>query len=394
MVSKSRSKSLILIIGFCVFLFSDVSLLQAQVKPGDVIDSSNWQKAVDVVVPSVLEMLKTHGLVIHVTESKEYPINPKFVEATKKYSPFYKVENNLMDYKAGLPFADIDPKDGKAGTKVAFNLQYHSQPENRFFSRFGMFFINKNGTLERSALGRDYLITYTGRVLNPPVPEIPNTEGIVFKEFLQMYDPKDVAGVGFLLIRYKSVTKDDDAFAYVPSLRRVRRTSSLRLDTFMGADEIQEDFYGFSGKITEFEWKLIGKKRILAMRNTGKEPVARGGKYKWCIWDVPWELRDVWILESIPKIKGHPYGKRILYIDSQWYDTLFSEMFDKKGNLWRAWHQPWYWRPEVNWFTWPGDTVVDFQAMHATFSEGICDPNDKSITPEKFTLDALERFGR
>ena len=30
-----------------VFLLLSVSLSQAQVKPGDVIDSSNWQKAVD-----------------------------------------------------------------------------------------------------------------------------------------------------------------------------------------------------------------------------------------------------------------------------------------------------------------------------------------------------------
>jgi len=392
-LSAVRGLIVMLTVGICLCL--SPFLLYAEVKPGDVIDASNWQKAVDVLTPVTLELVKTHGLIIHVAEDKEYPLNAKYIEATKKYEGTVKLENNLADYNAGCPFPDIDPKAPDAGLKVAWNYQYHCQCEQRFFPWATFNWVNKSGKIERKATLHSSVYFFTGRTVNDPKPQVPGSEDIIMKELFKLYDPKDIAGVGFLSIRYKDEDKDDDIWAYVPALRRARRMSSaMRTDAYIGTDLAIEDFYGFYGKVSEFDWKVIDKKKILAIRDSEREPAGMGGgKYKWCPpEDLPWRLRDVWVVESIPKVKGHPYGKRILYIDAQWYDCLFSEIYDRNMDFWKIWIQPWFYRAKWQWFTYSGCWMIDLQAMHATVVTNECTPNG-DYGPELFTLQNLEKTG-
>jgi len=378
-----------------VVLSFNVSLVFAQVKTGELIDANNWQKAADLLPPPVIEMLKTHGLVIKVGESKDYPFPSEFVEATKKYAGTAKLEDNLLGYQAGLPFPEINPKDPNAGIKIAWNYQYHCEPEQRYFPKATFVWNNKNGAIERTATLADRKLLYVGRTMTPPIPELPNPDGIIYKELLQLYDPKDVAGIGFLQIRYKSEKKDDDTWAYVPALRRVRRMSAAqRTDAYIGTDIAIEDFYGFSGKITEFDWKFITRKKVLAIRDTERQPATFGGpKYKWCPLDMPWQAREVNIVEVISKLKSHPYSKRIIYLDAQWADCFYSEIYDKKGEFWKLWIQPWYWWPQHRLFTYPASDMIDFQALHATTVPTICEPKG-TYGPDMFTIDALEKVGR
>lgn len=355
---------------------------------------------VDLVPPSVLEMVKTHGLVIEVGESKDYPLYPKWVEDTKKYSRTYKLENNLIDYVSGTPFPDIDMKDPQAGLKIGWNSQYHSQAEQRVigypWTPSGSFiWINKD-RIERIVESTDIVMCYVGRTQDPPIPEIPNKEGIIFKEMNVFTNPQDVAGIGFFRIRYKSVTKDDDTWLYAPSLRRVRRVAGgQKTDSLIGSLMTIEDFWGFSGKITDFDWKLLGKKKMLFIRDTEKMPIDFGGtRYKWNPVNVKWQMRDVYIVEHTPKIKGHPYSKRILYYDAQWMDNLCSEIFDRGGKLWKMWLNPWYWNKDSHTFMWAGNTILDFQALYATNSKAANFPNFRALKPEQLTIELLEKWGR
>ena len=49
-----------------------------------------------------------------------------------------------------------------------------------------------------------------------------NTE---FREYTGFTAPFDIAGTAFLILRYDDPRKADDSWAYIPSLRRVRRIS-------------------------------------------------------------------------------------------------------------------------------------------------------------------------
>ena len=53
---------------------------------------------------------------------------------------------------------------------------------------------------------------------------------------------------------------------YIPSLRRVRRISAeVKSDSLLGTEDTLEDFYGFNGRVLEWEWEYVGPKQILAI---------------------------------------------------------------------------------------------------------------------------------
>jgi hypothetical protein len=382
---------------FCVWFICDCGLSSAEPKPGDVYDKSNWQEVAEYVAPAIVEMLKTQGLVIHVGPSKDYPLSKAYLEATEKYKGTVKVDKDgsLINFKAGQPFVDIDiENDPDAAIKLAWNMEVRSQPEQRYYHKFNFVWINKNGEIERTATGRDRKLYYVGRVVNEPKPIIPNDEGFNYKEILSFYDPKDVAGTGFVVWKYLAAFKDEDAWAYVPALRRVRRmTSGMITDAYLGSDITIEDFDGFSGKPPEYNWKLVGKKKMLFIRDTEKQYLNYRGGIGWCPENVFWQLRPVYILEATSKKKWHPYSKRLIYVDVQHHNIAYTEMFDRQGKFWKLWIRSEFYHKDWNWFTCAGESVIDFQAMHATLVGAYCKPQNPGYTERMFTMDELERLG-
>jgi hypothetical protein len=54
-----------------------------------------------------------------------------------------------------------------------------------------------------------------------------------------------------------------------------------------------------------------------------------------------WELREVDILDvrKLPTLAGgYCYGKRVMYIDSQFYAPLWEELYDNDMKLWKIMH--------------------------------------------------------
>ena len=70
-----------------------------------------------------------------------------------------------------------------------------------------------------------------------------------FREYTGFTSPFDIAGTAFLILRYDDPRKADDSWAYIPSLRRVRRISvEVKSDSLLGTDHTLEDFNGFNGR--------------------------------------------------------------------------------------------------------------------------------------------------
>jgi hypothetical protein len=89
---------------------------------------------------------------------------------------------------------------------------------------------------------------------------------------------------------------------------------------------------------------------------------------------VRWEKRKVWLIEGIPKLPQYAFGKRNLWIDAEVFNVSASEMFDHAGELWKVWHNVfWYTTstrpgrsyPEPRLYT-PAVAVIDFQLMHSS----------------------------
>jgi hypothetical protein len=84
-------------------------------------------------------------------------------------------------------------------------------------------------------------------------------KGTEFREYTGFTSPFDIAGTAFLILRYDDPRKADDSWAYIPSLRRVRRISvEVKSDSLLGTDHTLEDFYGFNGRPMEHNWEYVG----------------------------------------------------------------------------------------------------------------------------------------
>ena len=105
--------------------------------------------------------------------------------------------------------------------------------------------------------------------------------------------------------RYDNPFKDDEMWAYIPTLRRtLRLVSSERSNPVRGSAYTWDDFYGFDGQPMKYDFKLVDEKPMLVIVNQktlalpGSEyergydrPVMDGP-------DDPFEIRKVYIIES------------------------------------------------------------------------------------------------
>lgn len=174
-------------------------------------------------------------------------------------------------------------------------------------------------------------------------------EGVEWREFSDFWHPFDIAGTGFIVMRYRDPYKSDDAWAYIPSLRRVRRISAeVKSDSLLGTEDTLEDFYGFAGRVLEWEWEYVGRKQILAIARSRYAYPHFGGPNGITAID-DWALREVDIVKGTPKWDGHPYSTKILMFDAQNSIPWYSEAYDRAGKLWKVWRIPSVWT-EDPWF--------------------------------------------
>ena len=149
--------------------------------------------------------------------------------------------------------------------------------------------------------------------------------------------PFDIAGTAFLILRYSDPRKTDDSWAYIPSLRRVRRISvEVKSDSLLGTDHTLEDFYGFNGRPLEHNWIYVGEAKILAINNSRNQGAVYYGPNGWSMLD-DWQLRDYWVINQIPQDTSHPYSEKFIYIEKQTTMAFFANAFDRAGELWKTW---------------------------------------------------------
>jgi len=134
------------------------------------------------------------------------------------------------------------------------------------------------------------------------------------------------------------------AWQYLPGQRRVRRAPTVAYDTpNPGASglETYDDAFMFNGALDRFDWKIAGKKEIYIPYNdykaelvpekeflTGKHPNPEVLRF---------ELHRVWVIEStVKKGKRHVYGRRTLYVDEDSWSVVMTDMYDRRGKLWRT----------------------------------------------------------
>ena len=320
----------------------------ADVKTGDTINKANADQVKDLVSPGVLWCVK-RGLPMKIVDYKKIEMPKAYLDATEKYSAQVKIAAdglNIEGYVAGMPFPKIDANDPQVATKIMWNYEYKwlitdDADARNFDADTGPIF----GGETPMSIERHYLVDhvralrYIGRLYNEPKPVWETKEGYQSKSTLHpIVEPFDLKGVGGLTNRYIDPAKPDDTFLYMPSLRRVRRLSTAqRSDALFGQDTDLDSYYGYAGHIAWMTWKFLGEKEQLGVWHGQNYPVKWGPGGGDFGFDDVWEKRKVYVIEGVSKLPQYAYGKRVIYVDKEAWAVPFSDMYDRRGELWKVW---------------------------------------------------------
>jgi Protein of unknown function (DUF1329) len=427
----------------CVLLAFLPDQARGMVQPGETITTGTMARAEELLTPATRWMVE-RGMPMPVIAPKAVAWPTAYKEATAKYGPQVTLSadgTELRDYVAGAPFPIIDPNDPLAGFRAMWNLIHGPYTlDNMGTELFGEL-INSKGAVERTYETTWGRLSWTGRLSLDPTPQVPNTPPIRYTNLFGPYRlPHDLSGLTVLDIHYLSPERADEAYAYFPETRKVRRLSvSDRggpLAGVMGTDYDIDSFLGFNGNLHHWNFRMLAEKDILAVVHSGKY----GDRSAWCaprdgthgilaaLPCVSWEKRPVWIVEGTPRnfSSEYAYSKRVLYIDREFFFPLLSEIHDQRGELWKGLlHCMFYTKAPYEGYPakpqegaryhyqeempfMPNWVLIDFQQVHATAIDapsGYTNPtawrtewyfneNVATNTPALHSLNALQQKGR
>lgn len=132
-----------------------------------------------------------------------------------------------------------------------------------------------------------------------------------YNTLLRFVAPSDVKNTSVLSLEYEDT--DDDQWLFLPALKKSRRISANnKKDRFMGTEITYEDISNeLSLPIEEYNY------------------ISHGIKEK--------DGRQCYLIEAIPtdeeEIRTSGYSKRMSWIDIEANVDIYSEFFDKEGNL-------------------------------------------------------------
>lgn len=331
-------------------------------QPGDVLTHADLEKIQPFLPPGYFDEFDFPEVELAIAETNDYAPHPDFLAATEKYAGQTGLADDgaLVNYVAGQPFPtdSLSLDDPRAGWRLVWNFNYRWQhfgqrTQNLYIAlvREGGDrivpvgvpdnFLVGGGTFER-VLVESYQRVYFTHVATLPDQNFllaaPNATDFEWKDYMEFKAPYDVRGQRLVLQRAADPHLADQTWSYVPSLRRVRRFSAEeKADSFLGTESTLDDFYGFSGRVLEHDWKFHGTKSLLHVMNARHAVARYYGPHSRVPHDR-WELRPCFILEQIPKKANYPYSSKLLFIDTQTYNCTSAVAFDRDGRLWKLWN--------------------------------------------------------
>lgn len=411
-------------------LVSVTSTVTADVVPGDVIDSSNWQKAEGLLPKPVLDWVKRGEFILNIGElDVEDPtkIRSDYVlEAFETNRGKYGIDENggVVDKKSGelakcfvgFPFTDLDPEDPVVVEKLMYNHQYGQHVNGFFKFRFQLIWVSDRG-FEREVDADWQGASMTGF---PEALKLRNSAGVEKYSILVVRKPYDLAGTAIMTHRFLDPTQLDNTFGYIPAIRRVRRMSSAnRSDAFIGSDECVDDVNGYDGKVPAFDWKLLGVQEALLAFLPGVYPFVQNRYGEWQTtkevnrviygyekegWQgAPWAptnlvfvKRPVYVIEMTPRDRYYNYGTHHIWASPETYACPYKVVNDRAGQYWKSLYM-------VNTFVQsadkkmaviavPGQNVIDERYKHATITQ-ILSPDNPWTMKARLNLDDFSMAG-
>jgi hypothetical protein len=359
-----------------------------EIPDGTILSKDNWQIAQGHLPDEILELYKRgdYANPIRKIEGKKGTVyDPRLREVSAQNAGKFDVDDKgtVVDKTTGKrppviigwPFPTIDAADPKAGIKAMWNYLYTLSWAGSFHTVSPLNWVSRDGGVVRRISVDVHFKYYDGqppeiqeKIGENPLNVLNRTMGVV-------KEPADVNGIVSLNWRFREGDKQDQAWTYVPALRRVRPINPAnRADGFLGSDLSQDDGPYFDAKPEEFDFKLIGDGWILGTfdnlgiddpvyptrltTNMQVSPLIDGSETGWrtsypvmnqiAVQDregagkglVAWAPlqialvpRPVWIVEAVPKNPYYIYGKQVLYFDKDNFRGYWKSKYDWKGGI-------------------------------------------------------------
>lgn len=370
------------------------------ITPGMTINKNNAQVAAAVLPPEILKVVQAGDLEITVQATTDVPLREEYIEATIAHAAQVTIgsDGTLSQYVAGLPFPLIDPADPQAGLKMGWNLRYRERAD--VLQSWGTTsLLNSSGSVQRSSSSL-YIRMY-GMYRPNPVHNVAEwvETGVLYKDYSITLRPTDIEGAQSMGIRYNQDNKEDDRWIYDPKTRRTRKIVYNPYDASQGLTFLSEEFSGFEGHVYAYDWHFVEDKVVLAPGVVRSEAAHLGGTCN-CYPIDPWELRWVRVVDMVPRVANHPYGRRRLYVDRQHGSPLFSVIFDKDGQHWRTLFFS-FSHPDSNPLNrglrvpmYAGNSWVDYQAGRATVWVPSKNIYNKPLPAQFFSVASMMRQGK
>jgi Protein of unknown function (DUF1329) len=314
---------------------------EGDLKPGDSIGPSNWERVKDMVGENLLQRIK-QGYSFRIKNDPRVGPPREYVAATAKYADQVKLgaQGELLNYVAGEPFPNLNLNDPQAGLKLAWNFYWrwigddYKTGGGTGQGKIIRYAIERDGA-ERRADVLHHSIKTRGRVSLGADSLLSGYEHIDWMQLRIDEYPRDTSGTTTLEIRYGSPDREDDLYIYVPSIRRVRRAPPIQRCATIAPSEFNfDDINSFGGKITDFNFRVLGKFKMLSNFAQGQIPFARKqGDY------LPtteaWSVVESYALEIVPKDRNYCYPKKVIYIDPVNYEAYWTMIWDGAGTYWK-----------------------------------------------------------
>ncbi|MBM4247225.1 MAG: DUF1329 domain-containing protein [Deltaproteobacteria bacterium] len=359
-----------------------------EVPNGTVLSKDNWQIAQGHLPDEILELYKRGDYanpIRKIEGSKGSVYDPRLKEISQQNAGKFDIDEKgtVVDKTTGKrppviigwPFPDIQASDPKAGIKATWNYLYTLHWGGSFHTVSPLNWVERGSGVTRRIEIDVHFKYYDGqppefqeKVGENPLNILNRTMGVV-------RSPADVQGIVSLNWRFREGDKADQAWTYVPALRRVRPINPAnRADGFLGSDLSQDDGPYFDGKPEEFDFKLLGDGWVLATYDdkgieapswpkpldqmtpasplvehsdigwrisypqvpliAAQEPEGAGkGLAPWAPLQVALVARPVWIVEAVPKNPYYLYGKQVMYFDKENFRGYWKSKYDWKGSV-------------------------------------------------------------
>jgi hypothetical protein len=361
-------------------------------------------------------MIKNYNTTMKLAPSKKIEMDKKYMQATKDGAPnvqFNPADRTVSGWKAGMLFwpNQVDPKDPNAGDKLLWNLRAATYGATMDLRDIAWAFLDAKSGYERVQAFQSRRYYMEGRLDGGPVTVGDGT--ISQKTYFVAIYPQDIRGLGLFSVRYNQPDskKPDDSYAYLKSVRRVRRLSGgAWMDPIGGTDQLYDDWDIWDAAPTKYKSnKLLSRRWILAIAHSPDvsvdlnfpftEPAKRFPRIGITIPphfnpapDVGWEPREVFEIEGVCPDE-HPYSKKTVYMECDFPRPYLGFSLDRKGEFWKMFiFQN---RPDT------GDDgyqavmpvlghIIDVKRGHATNWSSNMKSNPKGVTSEMVSLNVLE----